>query len=133
MDPIDKNTTDYSAQSDSADERNVNKKPFAQQRRDERKSNRIPVKPEHQFCELQVESNALSALLVNESQTGFAVLTDRLCDLKAGSKVRLHTSKGWYTVAIVYIREVAPPRDVELSVETLYWLGLKKVRGSIFG
>jgi hypothetical protein len=133
MNPLAKKTAAPSAaQKDRTEIKTVADKPCARPRRDQRKATRYPVQPEHQFCELQVGDNVLSTLLVNESQTGFAVMADRLSGLKTGNKVRLHTHKGWFTVEIVYIREIAPPRDVDLSVEVLFWLGLKKMRGSFF-
>jgi uncharacterized protein YbcI len=99
------------------------KKPLAKSGRDSRKSRRYIVPPARQSCKLKVGGKVLSASLVNESQGGFAVWTDRLHCLKTGEKVRLHTDKGWFTVRVVYVKRVAKSQDTKLR------LGLKKVGG----
>ena len=78
-----------------------------------------------QSCELKVGANVLSASVVNESKTGFSVLIDRLDGLKAGKKVKLHTNMGWFTVQIVYINKVTPPRNAASECDSWFRLGMK--------
>jgi hypothetical protein len=96
---------------------------------DDRKSHRYTVPQEHRSCELKVGGNVLSAALVNESKTGFAVLIDRLDGLEVGEKVELNTDMGRFTVQIVYVSEVAPP-EYATQCKSLFRLGVKKARSS---
>jgi hypothetical protein len=42
-------------------------------------------------------------------------LIDSRNGLRVGQKVHLHTHLGWFTIRLVYIAEVARPKDVELG------------------
>ena len=106
-------------------------KPSAMPRRDERKSCRCTVPEARRSCELKVGADVLPASLANESKTGFAVLIDRLGGLKRGDKVKLHTDKGWFTVRIVYIKEVTQPEYIDLKSDSWFRVGMKKARGSL--
>jgi uncharacterized protein YbcI len=97
--------------------------PLAKLHRDGRKSRRFVVPPARQSCELKVGGKVLSALLVDESQGGFGVWADRLEGLKAGENVKLRTDKGWFTVRVVYVKEIVKSQDTKLH------LGLKKANG----
>ncbi len=79
--------------------------------RDERKSRRQKVPQERQQCQLKVGTNVLSACLVNKSERGFAVLIDGRNGIRVGQKVHLHTNLGWFKVRVVYLTEVALPKD----------------------
>jgi hypothetical protein len=92
---------------------------------EDRRSCRHTVPQVHQSCELKVGSNVMSASLVNKSKTGFSVLIDRLEDLKVGKKVELHANMGWFTVQIVYINKVAPPKNTAPECDSWFKLGLK--------
>jgi hypothetical protein len=81
---------------------------------------------------VQVGSNVLPALLLDESENGFGVLIDRLDGLQSGKKIKLHTNYGWFTVRIVYINEIARPKDAPPGSDTWFKLGIKKTRGSFF-
>jgi hypothetical protein len=81
--------------------------------RNERKSRRHPVPEERQHCQLKVGTDVLSAVLVNKSERGFAVLIDSRNDLRVGQKVHLHTHQGWFTIRVVYITEIARPKDAD--------------------
>jgi hypothetical protein len=105
--------------------------PIAKTGRDARRSCRLPVPPVHQPCELKVKANVLPAALVNESETGFAVLTDRLDGLEIGEEVELHTDAGWMPVQIVYVEKVAPCAYSATKCDTLFQLGVKKTQGPI--
>jgi hypothetical protein len=94
--------------------------------REERKSDRCPVPQSRQSCEVKVGASVLSASLVNESQSGFGVLIDRLEGIKAGKKVELHTKTGWVTVRVVYVKKVAAPRNTTSKSDAWFWLGMKK-------
>jgi hypothetical protein len=99
---------------------------------DDRKSPRCPVPPARQSCELKVGGKVLSALLVNESEGGFAVLIDRADGLKVGKKVELRMGTRSSTVKIVYIRKVARPQNVAGEGDCWFHLGMKKASGSFF-
>ena len=98
-------------------------------RRERRKSSRRIVPLARQSCELKAGGKVLSASLVNESQGGFAVWTDRLDGLKIGEKVRLHTDQGWFTVRVIYVREVAKSQDASPKCDAWFQLGFKKAGG----
>jgi len=70
----------------------------------------------------------LPAALVDESRTGFAILTDRRDGLKIGEKVELRTDAGWVTGQIVYIRKVAPCAYFATKCDSLFQVGAKKTR-----
>ncbi|MFZ1933447.1 MAG: hypothetical protein WCB27_24545 [Thermoguttaceae bacterium] len=127
MDQIAKKMPDvYVLEEDSTDEPTVTgTKSIAKQRRDDRRSNRCNVPPARQSCELKVGANVRSASLVNESKDGFAVLTDRLDGLKVGKKVELHTDIGRFTVRVVYIQNVVPPRNAAPECESWFRVGMK--------
>jgi hypothetical protein len=105
--------------------------PPAKPGRDARRARRLPVPPAHQPCELRVKPKILAAALVNESETGFAVLIDRLDGLAVGEEVDLHTDSGWIPVQIVYIEEVAPCAYTATKCDTLFQLGVKKTQGTV--
>jgi hypothetical protein len=92
---------------------------------DDRKSSRCNVPPARRSCEVKVGSNVLSASLLNESKDGFSVLIDRLDGLKAGKKVELHTNMGWFTVQVVHITKVTPPRNAAPECDSWFRLGMK--------
>ena len=92
---------------------------------DDRRSCRRTVPQVRQSCELKVGSNVLSASVVNESKTGFSVLIDRLDGLKAGKKVELHTNMGRFTVQIVCINKVVPPKNAAPECDSWFRLGMK--------
>lgn len=111
---------------DPADEAMAGPKPIGTPRRDDRKSCRNVVPQARQSCELKTASNVLPALLVNESQGGFAVLIDGLDGIKIGKKVELHTDMGWFTVRVIYASKVASPNNVAPKGDAWYRLGIKK-------
>ena len=92
----------------------------------DRESPRHPVPPARQSCELRSGSTVVPVSLENESNTGFAVLANHLCGLKAGKMVELRTEEGWLPVQIVYVQEVARPHDVDGTCEFRFRLGLKR-------
>ena len=98
---------------------------LATPRRDERKSGRCKVPPARQACAVKVEGNVLTASLENDSKDGFAVLIDRLDLLKVGKKVELRTEMGWFVVRIVYINQVARPKDAAPECDSWFRLGVK--------
>ena len=104
--------------------------PAAKPGGEERGSHRLPVSPDHQPCELRVKENILAAALINESKTGFAVLTDRLDGLEVGEAVEVHTDRDWIAAEIVYIEKVAACASSVTGCNTLFQLGVKKTHGS---
>jgi hypothetical protein len=125
MNPIAENTSDGLVSEEAPTVKAVAAmKPLAKPGRDDRKSCRCTVPQEHQFCELKVGDDVLLALLVDQSAGGFAVLVDRLDGLKIGEKVDLNTDMGTFTVRIVHINEVAPPKDV--AIDRCFRVGVKK-------
>ena len=97
--------------------------------REDRKSSRIAVPAARQSCELKVGDDLLSALLVDESRGGFAVLIDRLEGIELGKKADLRTDRGWFKVRIVYIAEAAPhahPAHSDPKCDSWFRLGLRK-------
>lgn len=102
----------------------------AETERDDRESCRIPVLPEHQPCELKVGDKILPAALIDESESGLAVLTDRLDGLEVGGEVELHTDAGVIAVQIVYINKVPSYASRVTKCTTLYQLGVKKTCGA---
>jgi hypothetical protein len=105
--------------------------PLAKPGRDERRSCRIPVLPDHQPCELKIDAKILAAALINESETGLAVLIDRLDGLKIGKEVELHTDAGSMPVQIVYIKKVAPCAYSATKCDTLFQLGVKRTSSPV--
>jgi hypothetical protein len=103
---------------------------LAQTGRGERRASRIPVLPDRQPCELRVGDTIVPAALINESDTGLAVLTDRLDGLDVGREVELHTDAGTVPVQIVYINKVAACAYRVTHCNTLYQLGVKKTAGA---
>ena len=99
--------------------------PLAKRSQEERKSGRCTIPKERQSCELKVGDNVLSALLVNESKRGFAVLIDRLDGLKVGENVELDTQWGWFKVRVVFINRVAPPEDAAPECASWFQVGMK--------
>jgi uncharacterized protein YbcI len=99
------------------------KEPPAKSGRSKRKSCRYLVPPARQSCKLKVGGKVLPAFLVDESQGGFGVWTDLLSGLKTGEKIKLHTDKGWFTVRVVYAKNIAKSQDGKFR------LGLKKAGG----
>lgn len=104
-------------------------KPTAKPSRDKRRSSRRTMTMARQSCELRVGARVLSALLVNESHGGFAVLIDRLCWLEVGKKVELHTDMGWFMARIIYINKVARPKAAASKCDSWFQLGMKKIGG----
>ena len=97
---------------------------------DKRRSSRRTIPIARQSCELKVGVRILSALLVNESHGGFAVLIDRLDSLTVGKKVELHKDIEGFMVRIIYINKVARPKDAATKCDSWFQLGLKKIGGS---
>jgi hypothetical protein len=106
--------------------------PVAMLGRDQRKSSRQAVPSSRQTCELKVGANLISAVVVNESQGGFAVLASSLEGLKIGKKAQLHTDAGWFTVRVVYVNKVAAPKKTDRDCDSWFRLGLKKAGFSLF-
>jgi hypothetical protein len=107
----------------------VQREPICKRGRDERRSHRHVVPQARQPCEVKIGANVLSASLLNESESGFAVLVNRLDGLKIGQKVQLYTKPKWITVRVVHIEQVARPKDASPSNrECDHWfrLGMKK-------
>jgi hypothetical protein len=104
--------------------------PLAESGPEERRSCRVPVLPDHQPCELKVDAKILAAALINESETGLAVLIDRLDGLEIGKEVELLTDAGPITVQVVYIEKVAPCASSVTKCDTLFQLGVKKTPNS---
>ena len=75
---------------------------------------------------MKVGGKILPAALIDESETGLAVLTDRLDGLEVGREVELHTDAGAIAVQIVYINKVASYAYRVTKCNTLYQLGVKK-------
>lgn len=94
--------------------------------RDDRRSRRYNVPKDRQPCELKSKDSAWPVLLVNESESGCAVLTDRLNGLQNADKVELRTDKGWVTFRVVYIKAAARPEYAPTKSDTWFRLGLKK-------
>ncbi len=116
----------YALEEDSTDEpAGTGTEPIAKPLRDERRSCRCTVPQARQPCELEVGTNVLSASLLNESKDGFAILVDRVGWLKAGKKVVLRTDAGAFMVRIVYIKEVAPPRNAANKCDSWFRVGMK--------
>ena len=67
----------------------------------------------------------MSALLVNESQGGFAVLVDRPDGLKIGKKVELRTNMGWFMVRVVYINKAARPINAAPGCDSWFQAGVR--------
>jgi uncharacterized protein YbcI len=129
MNPINKTAPPLASKKAPSAGAVARKKPPANLSRDKRRSNRRNVQQARQACELKVGANIVSALLVNESKTGFAVLTKRLADLKIGALIQLHTDNGFFTVRVVHVKEVARPRDASPAWRPKFRLGLKKEHG----
>jgi hypothetical protein len=92
---------------------------------DDRRSSRFKVPQARRSCELKVGDNLLSALLVNESKDGFAVLVDRVDSLKARKTVELHTVRGSFLVWIVYIKDIVRPKDTATECGPWFQVGLQ--------
>jgi uncharacterized protein YbcI len=97
--------------------------------RRKRKSERHIVPLDRQSCKLKVGDRVLTASLVNESQGGFAVWTDRLDDLKIGETLQLQTDRACFTVRVIYTKEVAKFRDACPKCDDWFQLGFKKANG----
>jgi hypothetical protein len=98
----------------------------------DRKSPRCPVPPDRQACELKVGASHLAAFLLNESEGGFAVLTDRADRLKVGKKVELRTGTQSFPLRVIYIRKMAKPKGTPAGNDSWVCIGLKKRSGSFF-
>ena len=96
---------------------------------DKRRSSRRTIPKARQSCELKVGARVLSALLVNESHGGFAVMIDRLNWLEVGKKVEVHTDMGWFMARIIYINKVARPKAAASKCDSWFQLGMKKIGG----
>lgn len=116
---IDQDETDHAA---------VGKQPIATLGRDDRKSSRSNVPPGRQACKLKVDSNVMSALVVDKSAGGFAVLVNCLDGLRIGKKAELQTDAGNFKIRVVYIKEVARPMNAPAGSDTWFRLGTKKQR-----
>ena len=126
MNPIvEQMPTSLISEEDPTDEAITDTKLAVKPGRDERKSCRCTVPQIRQPCELKIGANVLSALLANESKTGFSALIDRLDGLKVGQKVELHTNIGSFMVRIVYINKVVPPRNAAPGCDSWFRLGMK--------
>jgi hypothetical protein len=99
---------------------------------DDRKSPRSAVPPTRQACELKLGKTTFSALLLNESDGGFAALVADAEGLKVGKKVTLCTESQSFALRVVYMRKVSPPRGASPADATWFRLGLKKASGSLF-
>jgi hypothetical protein len=104
--------------------------PIAKPGPDQRKSRRRTVPKVRQSCKVKVGIKVLSALLVNESHGGFAILIDHLDSLTVGKKIELHTDMGGFLVRIVYIKTIARPKDATAKCDSWFQLGMKKIGGS---
>lgn len=87
---------------------------------------RHPVPPTRQSCQLRIEASVVPALLENESDSGFAVMVDRLYGLEVGKRIELRTDEGWLPLQIVYVQEVAKPLDADARRDFRFRLGLKR-------
>jgi hypothetical protein len=105
--------------------------PPAQASQFERRAPRIPVPQVHQPCELKTQANIFGAALINESDTGFAVLIDRLDGLDIGVEVELHTDTEWMAVEIVYIKKVIPCASSVTKCDSLFQLGVRKTHSLV--
>jgi hypothetical protein len=76
--------------------------------RDGRKSSRRPTATSCVRCELQLGAETLSALLLNESRTGFGVLVAGMPNIATHQRARIHNYRGWFDCQIVYAMEVLP-------------------------
>jgi hypothetical protein len=76
--------------------------------RDHRKSLRRATSPSHLSCELTLGSEALLALLLNESRDGFGVLVAGKPIIATNQRVYFHNYQGWFDCEIVYASEVLP-------------------------
>ena len=92
----------------------------------DRASPRHPVPSARRFCELRDGTSVVPASLENESDSGFAVMVDRLYGLEAGKMIELRTDEGWLPVQIVYVQEVAKPLDADGAWGLRFRLGLKR-------
>jgi hypothetical protein len=119
-----------SAEQDPTIEEPVGKKALSKPGLEDRKSTRHPVPETQQSCELTVGREVVQGLVMDESRGGFGVVIDRLGGTKTGKKVKLHTSAGWFTVRIVYLKKASRPEGASHKCDTWYRLGLKKVRRS---
>jgi hypothetical protein len=97
-------------------------------RRDDRRSSRIPVPQDRQACNLKIGANILPALLVDKSTHGFAVVVDRLDDMKQGKKIELLADTGHYKVRIVYINHAARPEYTKSESKSWFRVGLQQAR-----
>jgi hypothetical protein len=119
----------FSVGGDTTNEAIAGTEPLVTPGPDERRSYRSLVPHSSRSCEVKVGANVLPASLFDESEGGFAVLIDRLDGLETGKKVKLHTEMGWFTVRIIYINNVARPKDAPPEHDTWFRVGIKKVRG----
>jgi hypothetical protein len=103
----------------------------AQPGRAERRCQRLPVRQICQPCQLKVEQEILPAALINDSRTGFSVLTDRREGLKIGEKVELSSKAGRATGEIVYIKKITPCASPATKCDSLFQVGVKKTRCAI--
>jgi hypothetical protein len=78
---------------------------------DRRTACRYTVAECRQRCELKVDSHVLSARLVNESASGFAVVVDHRARLHVGQQAQLDTDSGSFAVRVVHIAAVRPTED----------------------
>jgi hypothetical protein len=113
----------------STDEAITGTRTLSKPEQDKRRSSRRTIPKARQSCELKVGARVLSALLVNESHGGFAVLIDRLCWLEVGKKVEVHTDMGWFMARIIYINKVARPKAATSKCDSWFQLGMKKIGG----
>lgn len=99
---------------------------------EERRSLREKVPPERQPCEIEARGKVLSALLVNESEGGFALLVEEGEGLKVGKKVELRTNTLSFTVRVVYLRKIARPENACSKSDSWFRVGVKKTSRSMF-
>jgi hypothetical protein len=83
----------------------------------QRNSNRSVAARERSRCELMLGSTLLPAMLLNESQGGFAVLVGGVPSISANQKIKLRCQRGWFDARIVHTGEVVPTKAIaEASV-----------------
>jgi len=132
MNPIAKKMFDiFGSEEALTDEATAGAKAAAKPGINDRASCRYIVPPKRQPCELKINANVVPASLENESNGGFAVLTDQLDGIKAGKKVELHVDKGWFTVRVVYVQEISDPLNTNPNRRRRSRLGLKKISGPL--
>jgi hypothetical protein len=83
----------------------------------QRRSYRCRVAELRRDCQLLVDGVTIDGKLQDESVGGFAVLMPHTVQVALHQTIQLHTDCGWFHVRIVYIREILPPKGVDMDAE----------------